>query len=221
MSEIVPSLLSADFAILAEEVADMKEAGAERLHLDVMDGHFVPNLSFGIPVVKSLRSRSDLHFEVHLMVQNPGDRIDEFLKAGADTLIFHIEADGDASELIKRIKAGGIEAGISIKPETPLSSILELIPEIDLLLVMTVDPGFGGQAMIKSALNKVIDVKKMNETGNLLVEVDGGINLETIQEAAEAGTDLIVSGSTIFHSSDPSEMFKTLTRKANLNSEEG
>ncbi|TFB12202.1 ribulose-phosphate 3-epimerase [Candidatus Marinimicrobia bacterium MT.SAG.3] len=221
MSEIVPSLLSADFAILAEEVADMKEAGAERLHLDVMDGHFVPNLSFGNPVVKSLRSRSDLHFEVHLMVQNPGDRIDEFLKAGADTLIFHIEADGDASELIKRIKAGGIEAGISIKPETPLSSILELIPEIDLLLVMTVDPGFGGQAMIKSALNKVIDVKRMNETGNLLVEVDGGINLETIQEAAEVGTDLIVSGSTIFHSSDPSEMFKTLTRKANLNSEEG
>lgn len=221
MSEIVPSLLSADFAILAEEVADMKEAGAERLHLDVMDGHFVPNLSFGNPVVKSLRSRSDLHFEVHLMVQNPGDRIDEFLKAGADTLIFHIEADGDASELIKRIKAGGIEAGISIKPETPLSSILELIPEIDLLLVMTVDPGFGGQAMIKSALNKVIDVKRMNETGNLLVEVDGGINLETIQEAAEAGTDLIVSGSTIFHSGNPSEMFKTLTRKANLNSEEG
>ncbi len=220
MSEIVPSLLSADFAILAEEVADMKEAGAERLHLDVMDGHFVPNLSFGNPVVKSLRSRSDLHFEVHLMVQNPGDRIDEFLKAGADTLIFHIEADGDASELIKRIKAGGIEAGVSIKPETPLSSILELIPEIDLLLVMTVDPGFGGQAMIKSALKKVVDVKKMNETGNLLVEVDGGINLETIQEAAEAGTDLIVSGSTIFHSSNPPEMFKTLTRKANLNSEE-
>ena len=220
MSEIVPSLLSADFSILAEEAAKMKEAGAERLHLDVMDGHFVPNLSFGNPVVKSLRSRSDLHFEVHLMVQNPGDRIDEFLKAGADTLIFHIEADGDASELIKRIKAGGIEAGISIKPETPLSSILELIPEIDLLLVMTVDPGFGGQAMIKSALKKVVDVKKMNETGNLLVEVDGGINLETIQEAAEAGTDFIVSGSTIFHSSNPSEMFKTLTRKANLNSEE-
>ena len=112
MSKIVPSLLSADFSILAEEVARMEEAGAKRLHLDVMDGHFVPNLSFGTPVVKSLRNKSDLHFEVHLMVQNPADRIDEFLKAGADTLIFHVEADGDDVELIKRIKAGGEERGI-------------------------------------------------------------------------------------------------------------
>ena len=220
MSEIVPSLLSADFSILAEEVANMKAAGAKRLHLDVMDGHFVPNLSFGNPVVKSLRSKSDLHFEVHLMVQNPDDRIDEFLQAGADTIVFHIEADGDDRELIKRIKAGGAEAGVSIKPETPLSSILELIPEIDLLLVMTIDPGFGEQEMIKSALQKVNDVKRMNGTDNLLVEVDGGINLETVREAAEVGTDLIVSGSTIFHSSNPSEMFKTLTRKANLENSE-
>lgn len=216
MSEIVPSLLSADFSILAEEVARMEEAGAKRLHLDVMDGHFVPNLSFGTPVVKSLRNKSDLHFEVHLMVQNPADRIDEFLKAGADTLIFHVEADGDDIELIKRIKTGGAEAGISVKPGTPLSSISNLISEIDLLLVMTVEPGFGGQEMIKSALQKVNEVKRMNGTEHLLVEVDGGINLETVREAAEVGTDLIVSGSTIFHSSDPSEMFKTLSRKADL-----
>lgn len=216
MSEIVPSLLSADFSILAEEVAGMEAAGAKRLHLDVMDGHFVPNLSFGNPVVKSLRSKSDLHFEVHLMVQNPGDRIDEFLKAGADTLIFHTEADGDAVELIKRIKDGGAEAGVSIKPDTPLSSISELIPEIDILLVMTVDPGFGGQKMIVSALQKVNEAKRMDGTDNLLVEVDGGINRETVRDAAEAGTDLIVSGSTIFHSDDPPEMFKTLTKLANL-----
>lgn len=216
MSKIVPSLLSADFSILAEEVARMEEAGAKRLHLDVMDGHFVPNLSFGTPVVKSLRNKSDLHFEVHLMVQNPADRIDEFLKAGADTLIFHVEADGDDIELIKRIKTGGAEAGISVKPGTPLSSISNLISEIDLLLVMTVEPGFGGQEMIKSALQKVNEVKRMNGTEHLLVEVDGGINLETVREAAEVGTDLIVSGSTIFHSSDPSEMFKTLSRKADL-----
>ena len=220
MSEIVPSLLSADFSILAEEVARMEEAGAKRLHLDVMDGHFVPNLSFGNPVVKSLRNKSDLHFEVHLMVQNPADRIDEFLKAGADTLIFHVEADGDDIELIKRIKTGGAEAGISVKPGTPLSSISNLISEIDLLLVMTVEPGFGGQEMIKSALQKVNEVKRMNGTEHLLVEVDGGINLETVREAAEVGTDLLVSGSTIFHSSDPSEMFKTLTRKANLENSE-
>lgn len=150
------------------------------------------------------------------MVQNPADRIDEFLKAGADTLIFHVEADGDDIELIKRIKAGGAEAGISVKPGTPLSSISNLISEIDLLLVMTVEPGFGGQEMIKSALQKVNEVKRMNGTEHLLVEVDGGINLETVREAAEVGTDLIVSGSTIFHSSDPSEMFKTLSRKADL-----
>jgi len=218
MSEIVPSLLSADFSILGEEAARMKDAGAKRLHLDVMDGHFVPNLSFGNPVVKSLRDKSDLHFEVHLMVTNPGNRIDEFLKAGADTIIFHIEADGDAIEMIKRIKAGGAEAGVSIKPETPLSSILTLISEIDILLVMTVDPGFGGQEIRKSALQKVSDVKKIKEAKNLLVEVDGGINLETVGEAAEVGTDLIVSGSTIFHSDNSIEMFKTLTRKANLDS---
>lgn len=221
MSEIVPSLLSADFSILAEEVARMEAAGAKRLHLDVMDGHFVPNLSFGNPVVKSLRSKSDLHFEVHLMVQNPGDRIDEFLKAGADTLIFHVEADGDDIELIKRIKLGGAQAGVSIKPDTPLSSISNLIPEIDILLVMTVEPGFGGQQMIKSALQKVSDVKKMGGTDNLLVEVDGGINLETVRAAAAAGTDLIVSGSTIFHSTDPAEMFKTLTEMVTTDKNEG
>ena len=220
MSEIVPSLLSADFSILAEEVAKMKDAGAKRLHLDVMDGHFVPNLSFGNPVVKSLRNKSDLHFEVHLMVTNPGDRIDEFLKVGADTIIFHVEADGDALEMIKRIKAGGAEAGVSIKHETSLSSILKLIHEIDILLIMTVDPGFGGQEIIKSALQKVSDVKKIREAENLLVEVDGGINLETVKEAAEAGTDLLVSGSTIFHSDNSIEMFKSLTRKANVNTEE-
>lgn len=220
MSEIVPSLLSADFSILAEEVAKMEEAGAKRLHLDVMDGHFVPNLSFGNPVVKSLRNKSNLHFEVHLMVQNPADRIDEFLKAGADTILFHVEADGDDIELINRIKAGGADAGISIKPKTTLSSISNLISELDILLVMTVEPGFGGQEMIKSALQKVRDVKSMVGTSDLLVEVDGGINLETVREAAEAGTDLIVSGSTIFHSSNSSEMFKTLSRMANMDKNE-
>ncbi len=215
MSEIVPSLLSADFSVLADEVAKMEAAGAKRLHFDVMDGHFVPNLSFGSPVVKSLRNKSNLHFEVHLMVSNPADRIDEFLAVGANTIIFHVEAAGNDSEMIKRIKAGRAKAGVSIKPETTVSSIADLIAELDLLLVMTVDPGFGEQEMIKSALQKVSEVKSMKSSENLLVEVDGGINLETVKEAAQVGTDLIVSGSTIFHSADPSETFKTLTRKAN------
>lgn len=215
MKEIVPSLLSADFSILAEQVALMEEAGAKRLHFDVMDGHFVKNLTFGAPLIASLRNKSDLHFEAHLMVSNPEERIDEFLKVGSDTLIIHAEATNHLHGLIGEIKSAGVKAGVCINPATPLSVLDEILDDADFLLIMTVNPGFGGQKMIKSSLAKVKKVKEKYSSEKLLVEIDGGISLDTVAEAASAGTDLLVSGSAIFKSEDPLEMFKTLTEAAN------
>lgn len=215
MKEIVPSLLSADFSILAEQVALMEEAGAKRLHFDVMDGHFVKNLTFGAPLIASLRNKSNLHFEAHLMVSNPEERIDEFLKVGSDTLIIHAEATNHLHGLIGEIKSAGVKAGVCINPATPLSVLDEILDDADFLLIMTVNPGFGGQKMIKSSLAKVKKVKEKYSSEKLLVEIDGGISLDTVAEAASAGTDLLVSGSAIFKSEDPLEMFKTLTEAAN------
>ena len=217
MTEIVPSLLSADFSILAEQVALMEEAGAKRLHFDVMDGHFVPNLTFGAPVVKSLRDKSSLHFEAHLMVTNPEELLEDFLNAGAETIIVHEEATNHLHGLLNEIKSGGAIAGVSLNPATPLSSVMEIADELDFLLVMTVNPGFGGQKMIKSALKKVKKAKERIKRDNLLVEVDGGINLDTVRDASNVGTDLLVSGSAIFHSENPVQMFRDLTEKANSN----
>ena len=215
MKEIVPSLLSADFSILAEQVVLMEEAGAKRLHFDVMDGHFVKNLTFGAPLIASLRNKSDLHFEAHLMVSNPEERIDEFLKVGTDTLIVHAEATNHLHGLIGEIKSAGVKAGVCINPATPLSVLDEILDDADFLLIMTVNPGFGGQKMIKSSLAKVKKVKEKYSSEKLLVEIDGGISLETVAEAASAGTDLLVSGSAIFKSKNPLEMFKNLTEAAN------
>ncbi len=215
MKEIVPSLLSADFSILAEQVVLMEEAGAKRLHFDVMDGHFVKNLTFGAPLIASLRNKSDLHFEAHLMVSNPEERIDEFLKVGTDTLIIHAEATNHLHGLIGEIKSAGVKAGVCINPATPLSVLDEILDDADFLLIMTVNPGFGGQKMIKSSLAKVKKVKEKYSSEKLLVEIDGGISLETVAEAASAGTDLLVSGSAIFKSENPLEMFKNLTEAAN------
>jgi len=215
LKEIVPSLLSADFSILAEQVVLMEEAGAKRLHFDVMDGHFVKNLTFGAPLIASLRNKSDLHFEAHLMVSNPEERIDEFLKVGTDTLIIHAEATNHLHGLIGEIKSAGVKAGVCINPATPLSVLDEILDDADFLLIMTVNPGFGGQKMIKSSLAKVKKVKEKYSSEKLLVEIDGGISLETVAEAASAGTDLLVSGSAIFKSENPLEMFKNLTEAAN------
>lgn len=215
MKEIVPSLLSADFSILAEQVALMEEAGAKRLHFDVMDGHFVNNLTFGAPLVASLRNKSELHFEAHLMVSNPEERIDEFLEVGTDTLIIHAEATNHLHGLIGKIKSAGVKAGVCINPATPLSALDEILDDADFLLIMTVNPGFGGQKMIKSSLAKVKKIKEKYSSDKLLVEIDGGISLETVAEAAGVGTDLLVSGSAIFKSDNPLEMFHNLTEAAN------
>ena len=215
MKEIVPSLLSADFSILAEQVALMEEAGAKRLHFDVMDGHFVNNLTFGAPLVASLRNKSELHFEAHLMVSNPEERIDEFLEVGTDTLIIHAEATNHLHGLIGKIKSAGVKAGVCINPATPLSAVDEILDDADFLLIMTVNPGLGGQKMIKSSLAKVKKIKEKYSSDKLLVEIDGGISLETVAEAAGVGTDLLVSGSAIFKSDNPLEMFHNLTEAAN------
>lgn len=215
MKEIVPSLLSADFSILAEQVALMEEAGAKRLHFDVMDGHFVKNLTFGAPLIASLRNKSELHFEAHLMVSNPEERIDEFLEVGTDTLIIHAEATNHLHGLIGKIKSAGVKAGVCINPATPLSALDEILDDADFLLIMTVNPGFGGQKMIKSSLAKVKKIKEKYSSDKLLVEIDGGISLETVAEAAGVGTDLLVSGSAIFKSDNPLEMFHNLTEAAN------
>lgn len=215
MKEIVPSLLSADFSILAEQVALMEEAGANRLHFDVMDGHFVKNLTFGAPLIASLRNKTELHFEAHLMVSNPEERIDEFLEVGTDTLIIHAEATNHLHGLIGKIKSAGVKAGVCINPATPLSALDEILDDADFLLIMTVNPGFGGQKMIKSSLAKVKKIKEKYSSDKLLVEIDGGISLETVAEAAGVGTDLLVSGSAIFKSDNPLEMFHNLTEAAN------
>jgi ribulose-phosphate 3-epimerase len=197
---LAPSLLSADFAELGAALDFIKARGGDMVHIDVMDGHFVPNLTIGAPVVKALRSRSKLPFDVHLMVTNPADLIEDFIEAGADWLTFHIEAERHAHRLASRIREAGIKAGISIVPSTPVSALTEILPFVDLVLVMTVNPGFGGQVLIPECLEKVSELKKIKQERNLsyIVSVDGGVNAGNLPEVLTAGTDLVVSGSAFF-----------------------
>lgn len=170
------------------------------VHIDVMDGHFVPNLTIGPPVIKALRSRSSLPFDVHLMVTNPAEQASMFLDAGADWLTFHIEAEVHAHRLLSYIRERGKKAGISLVPSTPVSALMEVLPFVDLVLVMTVNPGFGGQKMIESCLEKVRLLKKIKQEQHLsyIVSVDGGVNAVTLPSVVSAGTDLVVSGSAFF-----------------------
>ncbi len=170
------------------------------VHIDVMDGHFVPNLTIGPPVIRELRKRSTLPFDVHLMVTNPAEQAEWFIEAGADYLTFHIEAERHAHRLLSRICSAGIKAGISVVPSTPISLLQDVLPFVDLVLVMTVNPGFGGQTMIASCLEKVRDLKKIKRDRGLsyIVSVDGGVNAATLPSVLDAGTDLVVSGSAFF-----------------------
>jgi len=197
---LAPSILSADFANLEASLGFLSRNKADWAHVDVMDGHFVPNLTLGAPVVKALRKVSDLPFDVHLMVTNPEDHIDAFVDAGADYITFHIEACVHAHRLACRIREAGKKAGISIVPSTPVSAIRELLPFVDLVLVMTVDPGFGGQSLIPSCLEKVRELKKLKRECDFsyIVSVDGGVNSETLPAVLESGVDVIVSGSAFF-----------------------
>ena len=200
---IAPSILSADFACLAESVAAV-EPEADLLHVDVMDGHFVPNLTIGPPVIKSLRARTDLYFDCHLMVDNPGHLLDHFAAAGADGCSVHVELP-DVVPLFAELRRLGLDVGLAVNPETPFEECLPHLPHIDLLLMMTVHPGFGGQSFIADVMEKVKRAREEIDKRELKIalEVDGGINEETAAVAAAAGADVFVAGSAIFDDDDP------------------
>lgn len=202
---VAPSILSADFSNLDKDIKMIEDAGADWVHIDVMDGHFVPNLTIGPVVVKSIRKVTKLLFDVHLMIKEPEKYWKEFHKAGADLITIHSEIAADKIKLVKDIKSAGIKAGISIKPATPVSEIKDLLAYIDLVLVMTVEPGFGGQAFMCDILPKISELRKIIDDNkyNCLIEVDGGINAETGLQCVDAGADVLVSGNYIFSAQSP------------------
>lgn len=211
MMKISPSILSADLANLAEEVKTI-ESSADMIHIDVMDGVFVPNISFGIPVVKSLRKHTNMLFDVHLMIVEPEKYIDEFIKAGADLITFHYEATDCAEKIIDAIHAHGKMAGISIKPATPVSAIEHLLHKLDLVLIMTVEPGFGGQKLMDDQVKKIKELKAEISKNSLktVIEVDGGVNGENAKILRAAGADILVAGSYVFGSADRKTAIESL-----------
>lgn len=209
---IAPSLLSCDFSKMGEEIARMDKAGADWMHLDVMDGHFVPNLTFGAPIIKWVRPFSDKPFDVHLMISDPLRYIDDFADAGADIITFHIESDSDIDKTIDKIQSRGIKAGLVLKPKTPAEAVFPYLDRLDLVLVMTVEPGFGGQSFMADMMPKVEAIKaEINRRGlNVLIEADGGIGDATIAEVAKAGVDVSVAGTAVFKAENPSQAIKRL-----------
>ena len=204
MVKISPSVLAADLSNLASEVKDIEASGADMVHLDVMDGMFVTNISFGLPVIQSLRSKTNIIFDVHLMIDAPERYADRFIEAGADILTFHLEACKDSSDLLARIREQGVMAGISIKPGTPVEEVYPYLDQCDMVLVMTVEPGYGGQKLIPETLEKVTKIKAESERRglNIEIQVDGGINGENARDAISAGTTILVAGSSVFGKTD-------------------
>ncbi len=212
--KIAPSLLSADFSKLKDEISMVEKCGIDLLHLDVMDGHFVPNLTIGPFIVEAIRRCTTLPLDVHLMIDRPGQYTQAFKKAGADMISFHIETSEDIAPLLKNIRALKAKAGLALNPNTPTSKIVPFLSQLDYVLVMSVNPGFAGQAFESGVLSKIQELKTLREKNALSfeIEVDGGINEQTIAKTAEAGANIFVAGSSIFKSSDYEKTIKTLRK---------
>ncbi len=212
MVKIAPSMLACDFSRMGEEAAAMKKAGADCLHLDVMDGMFVTNISFGLPVIASLRPVCDLPFDVHLMIHEPERYIERFIEAGADWVTVHLEACTDVHVALDTIRLHGRRAGLSIKPNTPAEAVYPYLDKCDFILVMTVEPGYGGQALIPETLEKITCIKREIEARHLHVKIqaDGGINEKNARDVIAAGTDILVAGSAVFRAEDPAAAIAAL-----------
>ena len=205
MNILAPSILAADFAVMGEQIRTVDNAGAQYIHIDVMDGIFVPSISYGMPVIKSLRKVTDSVFDVHLMIVEPERYVQRFAQAGADMVTFHLEACADPARCIALIRASGARVGITIKPATPVETVRKWLQIVDMVLIMSVEPGFGGQRFIPESLDKIRALRRMAADSNpaLLVEVDGGITLQNAREIFDAGADVLVAGSTVFGAEDP------------------
>lgn len=216
--KIAPSILSADFWKLGEDIKMVENAGADIIHIDVMDGHFVPNITIGPLILKAIQGKTTMPLDVHLMIENPGQYLEDFIKAGADFLTIHHESSTHLHREIHLIKATGVKAGISLNPHTPLHVLDDIIQDLDLILLMSVNPGFGGQKFISNTINKLQQLTKILKRRNLEhieVEVDGGVKLDNIAEIAEAGADILVTGSAIYESKDPIATLKEMKKVIN------
>ncbi|MBC6696223.1 ribulose-phosphate 3-epimerase [Terrisporobacter mayombei] len=218
MIKLAPSILSADFARLLEDVKKVEEAGCEYLHIDVMDGHFVPNITLGPGIVKSLRKDVNMVFDTHLMIENPDNYIKDFVDAGSDLIVVHQEACRHLHRTIQNIKSYNVKAGVALNPATPIETIKHVLEDVDMVLIMTVNPGFGGQSFIESTIEKIQELKKLIDEKNLNVDiqVDGGIKPNNIDKVVKAGANIIVAGSAIFNSDDISQTVKLMRENAKL-----
>ena len=212
MKKLSPSILSADFSKLGDDISELESAGASMIHCDIMDGHFVPNISFGPYIVKRVNEITELPLDVHLMIDNPERFIADFKKAGADYLSVHLENNIHLQRIISQIKDSGIKAGVAINPSSPVCLLHDILPFADFILVMSVNPGFGGQTFIKESLIKIAELKSIIKAKqyNCLIEVDGGINLQNIKQVSDAGADILVAGASIFNSENKSDTIKQM-----------
>ncbi len=218
MIKLAPSILSADFARLLEDVKKVEEVGCEYLHIDVMDGHFVPNITLGPGIVKSLKKDVNMVFDTHLMIENPDNYIKDFVDAGSDLIVVHQEACRHLHRTIQNIKSYNVKAGVALNPATPIETIKHVLEDVDMVLIMTVNPGFGGQSFIESTIEKIQELKKIIDEKNLNVDiqVDGGIKPNNIDKVVKAGANIIVAGSAIFNSDDIAQTVKLMRENAKL-----